>query len=195
MSSPCALRRKYLERKVVVCPYHIPTLRTSNTPWFCCYRGHNCHTTSLFCDLSMRPEHCGQYLMDNPSLRARSTVKMQGSPPCWYVSCTQRVPVTRRVFDPHSASIFDMSQVRKDCTYCHALDHCLCAQINFHHSNLHQTLPRCWTETCSPYKAVAAALLFLGFCSHSHVGSRVQQERHSSMRDEKGFLRYSHVSS
>ena len=27
-------------RKVVVCPYHIPTLRTSSTPWFCGYRRH-----------------------------------------------------------------------------------------------------------------------------------------------------------
>ena len=27
-------------RKVAVCPYHIPTLRTSSTPWFCGYRRH-----------------------------------------------------------------------------------------------------------------------------------------------------------
>ena len=35
VSSPCALRRQYSKRKVVVCPYHIPTLCTSDTPWCC----------------------------------------------------------------------------------------------------------------------------------------------------------------
>ena len=40
VSSPCVLRRQHWERNVVVCPYHISTLRTSNTPWFCGYRRH-----------------------------------------------------------------------------------------------------------------------------------------------------------
>ena len=38
--SLCVLQRQYWERKVVVCPYHIPTLRTSSIPWFCGYRRH-----------------------------------------------------------------------------------------------------------------------------------------------------------
>ena len=38
--SPCVLQRQCSERKVVVCPYHTQTLRTSLTPWFCGYRRH-----------------------------------------------------------------------------------------------------------------------------------------------------------
>ena len=34
VSSPCALRRQYSERNIVVYPCRNPTLRTSNTPWF-----------------------------------------------------------------------------------------------------------------------------------------------------------------
>ena len=30
--------------RVLVCPYHIPTLGTSNTPWFCAYRRHTLST-------------------------------------------------------------------------------------------------------------------------------------------------------
>ena len=43
------------ERKVVVCPYNILALRTSNTPWFCCHR-RNTHFTerSLNIDSSAR---------------------------------------------------------------------------------------------------------------------------------------------
>ena len=54
VSPPCVLRRQYSKRRVVVCPSHISTLRTSNTPWFC---GHSRHTpfTNLWSDGSGVP--------------------------------------------------------------------------------------------------------------------------------------------